>query len=151
MLNATEKASFIPYTGVNNIPQLAWMFSGWGLGFVVVVDDDKSGREVFKDLKVNLFGNDEALALSRVFRIKNCDGIEDIFSQGDFRKLVLKSSGNYADKNSNDLKTASYSKPLLACQFLLSVEAGTISIDSLDSESKRRIAELVDEIKNRLQ
>jgi predicted ATP-dependent endonuclease of OLD family len=151
LLNATEKASFIACTGVNNIPQLAWMFSGWGLGFVVVVDDDKSGREVFKDLKLNLFGNDEALARSRVFRIKDCEGIEDIFSQGDFRKLVLKSNGNYADKNSKYLKTASHSKPLLACQFLLSVEAGTILIDSLDSESKRRIAELVDEIKNRLQ
>jgi energy-coupling factor transporter ATP-binding protein EcfA2 len=151
LLNTTEAASFIPCTGVNNIPQLALMFAGWGLGFVVVVDDDASGRAVFKDLKVNLFGSDEALALSRVFRIKDCEGIEDIFSQGDFRKLVLKSNANYVEKNSKYLKTVALSKPLLACQFLLSVEAGTISIDSLDSDSKRRIAELVGEIKNRLQ
>ena len=150
LLNIAEKPSFIACTGVNNIPQLALMFAGWGLGFIVVVDDDNSGRGVFKELKQNLFGNDDSLTRNRVLKIAECEGIEDIFSASDFRRLVLKTEKSYIEKTTKYLKSTGLSKPLLACQFLLSVDAEEISMDSLDSESKHRIAALVEEIRIRL-
>ena len=150
LLNIAEKPSFVACTGVNNIPQLALMFAGWGLGFIVVVDDDNSGRGVFKELKQNLFGNDDSLTRNRVLKIAECEGIEDIFSASDFRRLVLKTEKSYIEKTTKYLKSTGLSKPLLACQFLLSVDAEEISMDSLDSESKHRIAALVEEIRIRL-
>ncbi len=49
----------LPATGVNNVPQLANLFLGWGLDFGVVVDDDSSGRGVYNALKRDLFLDDE--------------------------------------------------------------------------------------------
>lgn len=80
---------FIAATGVNKLEALANMFLGWGLDFVVAVDDDKQGREVIKSLRRELFGDDEVLASKKLLKLPDCPAIEDIFEKDDFAKFVL--------------------------------------------------------------
>lgn len=145
LLTHSEKpASFIACTGVNNIPQMAYMFTGWGLGFSVVVDDESSGRSVFNDLKKELFGNDDQQARKHLLKIPGCAGIEDIFSTNDFQKIVLaKQIENYPESNSKHMRSKALSKPTLACKFFLAVEGGTIKLDMFDTTTQERITSLV--------
>jgi predicted ATPase len=144
LCKASTHPCFIPCTGVNNLPQLAYMFTGWGLGFVVVVDDEPSGRSVYKDLKKNLFGDSDELAARRLLKIPDCSGIEDIFSTYDFETYILKNQTNIpTGKNSDYLKRSGDSKPVLACRFFLDVEKGVTSFDMLNNVTKQRISALV--------
>lgn len=148
LTKSPEIVSFIPCTGVNNIPQLAYMFSGWGLGFCVAVDDEPSGRGVYKELKLKLFGDDEDTTKKRLYKINDCAGVEDIFSVADFQKIVLKSQpDNYPVKNSDYLKKNGGSKPLLACKFYLAVEKGEIQMNSFEQSTQDKITEVTNAIK----
>lgn len=139
-----KTASFIACTGVNNIPQMAYMFTGWGLGFSVVVDDESSGRSVFNELKKELFGNDDQQARNRLLKIPDCAGIEDVFSTHDFQNVVLANPiENYPASNSKYMKSSGLSKPTLACKFFLAVENGTIKLDMFDGQTQERIKSLV--------
>lgn len=147
----TSHVSFIPCTGVNNIPQLAYMFSGWGLGFCVAVDDESSGRGVYNELKVKLFGGDDELAGKRLYKFKDCAGIEDVFSTIDFQKFVIfETPNNYPSSNSAYLKKNGGSKPMLACRFFLSVEKNEIQINLFDQSTQDKIFEITNAIENML-
>jgi len=69
----TQEANFIAATGVNKIELLASLFLGWGLDFIVVVDDDSQGRGVFNNLKRDLCGGGHWLRHGRRWPRKNAD------------------------------------------------------------------------------
>lgn len=143
--------SFIPCTGVNKIPQLAYMFAGWGLGFCVAVDDENSGRGVYNELKANLFGGDDELATKRLYKFKDCAGIEDVFSTADFQKHIIRTApANYPALNSAYLKKNGGSKPMLACRFFLSVEKNEVELSSFDQTTQGKILEIVNAVESRL-
>jgi len=147
----TKEAHFIAATGVNKIEALANMFRGWDLEFIVAIDDDKQGREVFKSLKRELFGDVDDLARKSLVKMPDCPGIEDAFSAADFRKFVLvDETATIIKSNAEFLKETSRSKPVLAFQFYLKVESGEISFENLDSHSQSKIQKIVEAISFRL-
>jgi AAA ATPase domain len=151
-LTGTEKiAHFIATSGVNKIEAIASMFRGWGLDFAVALDDDTQGRGVYNNLKRDLFGDDENEAKKKLYKIKECNGIEDVFSREDFKKFVLKEpETNYTKSNTEFLKTAKRSKPVMAYHFLLEVKNDAIKWDDLQEETQQKIKEIVEEISSRL-
>ena len=56
-----QDAYFIAATGAGNVEALANMFLGWGLEFIVAVDDDTAGRQAYNALKRHLFGDQDAV------------------------------------------------------------------------------------------
>ncbi len=127
------------------------MFRGWGLDFAVALDDDTQGRGVYNNLKRDLFGNDDEEAKKKLYKIKECNGIEDVFSREDFKKFVLKEpEANYTKSNTEFLKTAKRSKPVMAYHFLLEVKNNAIKWDDLQEETQQKIKEIVEEISSRL-
>lgn len=78
--------NFLPCTGASNIPMMANLLTGWGIEFIVLLDDDSQGRLVRDLLKKDLFFNSEELCSKRLYRNSNAKGIEDIFSKHDFEK-----------------------------------------------------------------
>ena len=151
LTGTSEIAHFIAATGVNKIEALANMFRGWGLEFIVAVDDDSQGRAVYKNLKKELFGDDVELANKKLLKLPNCQGIEDAFSTYDFKRYVVTDDAvDVQQSNSEYLKTAGRSKPVMAFQFMLAVEQGTITWASLEEESQNQITAIVDAIKLRL-
>ena len=141
LTNTQQEAHFIAATGVNKIEALANMFLGWGLDFMVAIDDDKQGREAFKSIKRELFGEDDKVASKKLFdKLPGCTGVEDAFSSEDFKKYVLKDKeAIISGTNTDYLKYSGRSKPVLAFQFALSVDSGTIAWAGLDKTTKTRI------------
>lgn len=144
-------AYFIASTGVNKLPALANLFVGWGLDFITVVDDDNQGRGVYKELVQDLYGGDVHTANRFIIKLKECDGIEDIFSTKDFKRYVLKDEAvNVQQNNSEFLKRANRSKPILALEFKLAVDKGKVQFVDLDEATQSAIKETVESITKRL-
>jgi ABC-type lipoprotein export system ATPase subunit len=146
-----QTAHFIASTGVNKLPALANMFLGWGLDFITVVDDDNQGRGVYKELMRDLYGDDAEIANRFVIKLKGYEGIEDIFSTSDFKRHVLKDeNANIQQKNSEFLKRAGRSKPILALEFKLAIDNGHIRFLDLDEVTQSAIKEAVSNIAGKL-
>jgi hypothetical protein len=146
-----KKAYFIAATGVGKVETLANMFRGWGLGFIVAIDDDQHGRQVYNSLKRKLFGDDEVDAKKNMIKLPDCKGIEDIFSIDNFTNFVLpEKAAKLTTPISEALKTSGISKPVLAYQFLLKVRKGDVELKKLDKETQQKISLVVSEIASRL-
>jgi energy-coupling factor transporter ATP-binding protein EcfA2 len=147
LLGRKEEAHFIAATGVNKIPQLANMFLGWGIDFVVAVDDDKQGREVYNQLKKDLCADKDDAAKRLLLKFPGCTSIEEVFSRADFKKHILKDeSANVQGSNSEYLKDQKISKPVTALEFRLSVDSGKLSLKNFDEETRAKIREVTDAI-----
>ena len=119
------------------------------ISFSVVLDDDSHGREVLKRL-----AQDQVLPPEKLIKIKNCNGIEDIFSRSDFSKYVLDDPSIVIPRNmkvSTFVKNKSYPKPILARNFFIKVEAGKVSKRNLDTETKEIIESLLEKIQSTLE
>ena len=151
LADSKDEANFIAATGVNKLPNFANMFLGWGLDYIVVVDDDKSGRGVYNALKKDIFSDDEDLAKENMYKIKNCDGIEDIFSENDFKTHIIGDvSASISTTNSAYMKEKKLSKPVHAYTFLLKAKRREVILKNLDTVSQRNIKTLIQEISSRL-
>lgn len=147
-----QSAHFIAATGASNVPALANMFTGWGLKFIAVIDDDNLGRTVYKQLKQELCGDDDAIASQRLWKIRDCSGIEDIFSHADFKAHILRDmEASFSIKNTEFLKSAKRSKPVMAFQFWEEVQAGRLTTSNLEPETLEKIDEVITEVSKRLE
>lgn len=142
---------FIAATGVNKVPALVNMFMGWGLDFIVAVDDDKQGREVFNLLRKEVFGEVDSLANAQLLKIPNCTSIEEAFSTSDFKRLVIMNTdATIEGDNSAYLKSAQISKPVTAFQFWMAVESGKIQRSDLDQNTLTAIDSICNTLENLL-
>lgn len=144
LLNKDFEVHFIPCNGVTTVTKFANMFLGWGLDFITVVDDDGSARSVYKDLKKNLYGDNEEVAKKNVYKIENCSGIEDLFESVDFTKLILKNNQiKINGKISEHMKQSGISKPLVSSLFMKEVMDGVIKIGDLHANTVDRVTSIV--------
>ncbi len=147
LLNVSQEAHFIASTGVNKIENLVNMFLGWGLDFIVVVDDDKQGRDAYKSIKLNIFGNDEGLANAQLLKLPDCPSIEEAFSQQDFSKIILGKQGlDYSCSNSEYLKSEKLSKPITAFNFWMQISGNEVQFKDFDATSQIKIKKIVSSI-----
>ncbi|MDF0522102.1 AAA family ATPase [Bradyrhizobium yuanmingense] len=150
LLGEKQEAYFIAATGASNVQALANMFLGWGLEFIVAVDDDSAGRQAYNNLKRYMFGDDEIVSKQRMLKIAG-DGMEDIFSKNDFCLHILGDPDlTYEGKNSQHVKSSTHSKPILAYEFLNKVRGKKIKFADFDADTKAAIKQLVREITSRL-
>jgi hypothetical protein len=130
---------------VSNIPNLASVLIGWGYSWKAVFDDDpKSGRKAYNLLKKNFYEDDDNLAHEHILKIKDCEGIEDIFSPNDFHEFVLDAelpSGTVI----NNSALADNRKEVLARLFLEKVENSSIEIDKTTTRKVQQIFEWLSE------
>ncbi|PHD05736.1 hypothetical protein COF54_16910 [Bacillus toyonensis] len=108
-----DEFRFIPNVGATQIPNLVVLLMGWGLDFLVVLDNDKEGKRVEKTLLDKLLVDPE-----KIIFIKNIENhsIEDMFSKEDFSKYILLEDYNKYDQELNSKKAGS-GKALLAKNF----------------------------------
>ncbi|MDA2068501.1 AAA family ATPase [Bacillus cereus] len=104
---------FIPNVGATKIPNLAVLLIGWGLDFLVLLDNDTEGKRVEKTLLDKLLVNKNRIIF--VNDVEN-NSIEDMFSKEDFNEFVLceEKTGDIQDSNSKNIGTK---KALLAKKF----------------------------------
>ena len=118
----TDDVNLVPSTGATNIPQLVSLLIGWGLEFLVVLDNDGEGIRVADELKSELMVPENRIVF--VSKQKECS-IEDLFTHGDFNKFVLDETTANKDpeiKNSKFLKNEDPDKVLLAKKFFEKID-----------------------------
>ena len=147
----TTEMNFLPATGVTKVPLLVNLFLGWGLDFIIVVDDDEAGKKTLRKIKADVYGGDPIKSKRHLVPIKDCKGIEDIFTKGDFKEHVLGDKKlTYTDENSAYMNQSTDSKVITAVKFAQSVENGTIIFDSLAKTTQANIQNLLKQIRERL-
>lgn len=147
LLGNKEEINFIPATGCSNIPTLVNLFLGWGIEWIVVFDDEPSAREKFNEIKKNIFRDNEEEALKKMYKIKDCLGIEDIFSKNDFIKNVLEDDiVEYSKKTSEFLKESKLSKGILSYKFYSKVLDSKLKLKDLEKETQENIESLIEKI-----
>lgn len=138
-----DGAYFLPCCGADNAPNVVTILLGWQQRFRVILDDDKKGRAVAKKLKPLLLGDEGFQYEKLVFRIRGCNGVEDILSGPDFRKYVTGDDSVKARSLSNS-ENADGKKEVLARLFFDKVYKGETTLDDLDETSKQKIGEVID-------
>lgn len=147
----TAEMNFLPATGVTKVPLLVNLFLGWGLDFIVVTDDDDAGKKTRRKIKADVYGGDPTESKKHLVGIKDCKGIEDIFTKGDFKEHVLGDKKlTYTDDNSVYMNQNRDSKVITAVKFAQSVEDGTITFDGLAKTTQTNIQNIMKQIKDRL-
>lgn len=89
-----EVVSIIPGKGATKLHPLISLLIGWGCNFGVLLDNDKAGRSVRKEL-VREFCLDENAVL--VLTEDDDQTIEGLLSDNDFRKYILGDEGRKID------------------------------------------------------
>lgn len=152
LTKCTQEVQFLAATGASNIPMLANLFLGWGLEFVVVIDDEATGRGVFNKMKREIFLDDAAWAKQRMYKLAGCDGIEDIFSEDDYKIYIATEAVLVkGQRNSGWAKSRSVAKAIHAFEFLRKVESGMVELPKLHVSTQENILKTVEEIASRLQ
>ena len=137
--NRLKDVSVIGCVGASKIPTVVSLLIGWGLDYVVVVDNDQAGRRVSKTIEsMLLVPKDKIVTVS-----SNRDTcMEDLFTPDEFQQHVLDPVGYEATQvTKNSQRVKGLDKPLLAKRFADRARAG--NVDNLSKETKQRFEELL--------
>lgn len=141
LLNIDLGAGVVPCVGASKTPQMASLLVGWGLSFVVLLDNDRAGDSACKDLLAI------EVAGGQILRIGNKgDAIEDLFTVDDFVKQVVKDEGAVCEPTvTKTIKKNKYDKVLVSRLFLEGVSANPESV-KLSKESFDAINNMMTDI-----
>jgi len=142
-----KEVSFIPSTGLTNIPLLANIMMGWQLGYCILIIGESRGNIIIEELNKSVFFNANIEKDKKIIVYKEFEYPEDIFSTLDFKKYVLQKREGITDKNSVYISDNNLSRAILASQFLDSCKTKKLTISDFDDETKLNIKLLIDNIK----
>ncbi len=119
LLSEDAELAFIPSCGVDNVVNVVSLLIGWGVKYKAVFDDDASqGRKAYNKMKKAFFEGDDKLAHKYIHKIEDCHGIEDVFTQTDFSKMIKLFTDTDIDKSkSNSENAAKIGKEVIARMF----------------------------------
>ncbi|MBI3019955.1 MAG: AAA family ATPase, partial [Parcubacteria group bacterium] len=132
-----NKLNFVYGGGSGNMPFVGTILHGWGCKVLYLYDNDQGKKDGEKNLKNNWLVNKELI----ISVLEREGSTEDVFSQNDFKKYVLKNSSlTYTTSNSEYIKNKDNKadKVLLAKLFLESVEKNEVKLTqaTIDNISK---------------
>jgi len=140
----------LPSTHVTNVGMLVNLLMGWGMEFIVILDDDEEGNRMYQEMKKNLFGNSDEKARRKICKLDSFQSMEDLFSTIDFKKYVLNKREGIPEKNSEYIENNGLSKSILAAGFKQRVQEDHIKFTHFDDETRENIGRLLDRINSML-
>ncbi len=150
LIDFNKKIYFLPATDISNVGNLVNLLLGWGLDYVVITDDDNEGRELYDNLKKNLFANDETKADKKLILLNSFQGIEDLFSTIDFKKFVLRRRIGIPESISDYIRENNLSRSILSAAFMQSVQDQKLKLEHFDEETRDNFENLFRRIEERL-
>jgi predicted ATP-dependent endonuclease of OLD family len=139
--------SFIPSTGLINIPVLANILLGWKVGFSILLMGESRSDQTLDALAKSFFFTQKEEMQKRIIRIEEFEYPEDLFSTLDFKKFVLQQREGITEKNSDYIIEKGLSRTILASQFINYCEAKGIKIGDFDDKTLDNVRLLVQKIK----
>jgi predicted ATP-dependent endonuclease of OLD family len=140
----------LPATDVGNVPTLVNLLMGWKIDFIVLLDDDPDGNRVRKNLRSNLYNNNNDLASRKLIRMDGFSGIEDLFSTIDFKNFILHRRVGITESNSEYIALNDLSRAKLASNFVLHVHSNNVKLEDFDEETRENINQLLKALNSRL-
>lgn len=139
-----KKLNFFPANGSGNVPLYVNLFLGWGLEFVAIVDGDPQTKTLIRDkVKNQTFAGNKTLFDRYVYIMEGSIGIENIFSKGDFRKLVLKDpNAKYTESNAEYMSKNEIPKQIEAMKFYQRVSKGKIKSDDISPKTLKSVEDI---------
>ncbi|MBP9842449.1 MAG: AAA family ATPase [Candidatus Pacebacteria bacterium] len=139
--------NYIPATGADNIDYFCYTFTGWNIDFVALFDDDSKGRTVYNRIKKNLYGDKDDISAKHLMKMKDSNGVEDLFTPGDFKKIVgTEAAHNEGESNSALAKRLNLQKALTAINFYNDVQSKKIKETDLTKTTKDNFTKLITEL-----
>jgi predicted ATP-dependent endonuclease of OLD family len=129
LLGKNIEIGLLPSMGSSNSHLLMEICMGWGLNWIIVFDDKGAVKE-YNKIKKQFFNDNEEETQKRIFRLKDCDGIEDMFTVGDM-KLVDPQSQFSADKKNSEVVSQHGGKELYARLFYEKALKGDITKEKI--------------------
>lgn len=134
ILNRAGDYKFVPGIGVRQINNLTSLCIGYGLEWLVIIDDDqttggKDSKKKFDEIRDFVFDGDESKTKEKVYILSGIAGIENMFKYEDL-KLIDGTVSKVADKTKAVGKKR---KILFSKLFFEKVEKGEIKKESLSA------------------
>lgn len=145
-----KKVYLLPATDVSNVGNLVNLLLGWGLDFVVVTEGDPEGDDLYSELKLNLFGNNDKKAGQKLISVGDDQCIEDLFSTIDFKKYILHQRMGIPESNSEFIKMNKLSRSILAANFVQTIQDEKLKFNDFDDETRDNFDRLIKEIEKRM-
>lgn len=131
----------LPATGADNVPIFANLLVGWGIPFVILLDDDVKGREVRRLLKERTFAESEERMTAGVCRVRG-KSIEELFTKTDFKRHVIQDEDAQFTEIADYAK--SFSKGIVALAFHNRAQAGVLKAADLQATTIKNFEQLFD-------
>ena len=148
LLNCSPMPSFIPSTGLTNIPLLANILLGWKVDFSILIMGETRAEEMLNEISNSFFFARKEDMKRKIIRIVEYEYAEDVFSTLDFKKFVLQRREGITERNSNYIFEQGLSRTILASQFINYCEAKNIKISDFDNTTQEHIRKLIKKIHN---
>ncbi len=145
LFNKCTNIHFIPSNGIQSIPLMTNLLTGWRTDFSVLLPDNDEGHSVYEELKNNYFINKTDL-LSKKLVILEEENIVNLFSKFDFKKLILNKRVGIPESNSEYIEINNLAGNFLASQFAALTDNNQIKKDDLDEQSVNAITALLERI-----
>jgi hypothetical protein len=147
VLGRQNQYSLIPCVGATRTQHVASILSGWGLKFVIVIDNDKEGRSVKRTIE--RYGSEHVLVIST----GRDEAIEDVFGPIDFANFVLPQGVHLPQRgiesNSKYAAMVPGGKKAIARAFAERVSTGFSG--KFSSATRKKFAAVFDEIQKRFE
>ncbi|MBN2523150.1 MAG: AAA family ATPase [Bacteroidales bacterium] len=138
--------SFIPSTGLTNIPVLSNILLGWKVGFSVLTMGKSRSDEVLSDLHRSIFFKKNGELEQQLLKVTDFEYPEDIFSTLDFKKFVIQKREGITERNSDYILENGLSRTILASQFINYCEHKNITLKDFDDDTRKNIKLLINKI-----
>lgn len=131
LLAINDEYSFVPSMGASNMHLLMELCIGWGLDWVLIFDDEAGSKTAMRKIKDSFFDGKEEELKEKAYVLKDCKGIEDMFTLKDLRLINgdFQIPGNQS--RSEIIKKEFGGKELFSRFFLEKVNCEEITIDKI--------------------
>ena len=145
LLSRDGDYKFVPGIGVRQINNLTSLCIGYGLEWLVIIDDDstqegKDSKKKFDEIKDYVFDGDDSKAKEKVFILQSIVGIENMFTHEDLKLVDVR-----VGKNNDKTKAVGQKRKILFSRlFFEKVNNGDITIDKLSKTAKDNFCKAFD-------
>lgn len=139
ILNKLGNYKLVPGIGIKNgkINHLISFCIGYGLDWLLIMDDGKNSQDSRKELKEKLLNNDENETNKKIKILTGYNDIENMFEVSDFQLL-----DKQIQVSGGQVKISDDRKIILARNFAIKIEKEEISKDNLDKKTIKRFSEI---------
>jgi len=134
-----KECYFLPASGAESIPMMVNILIGWGLEYTILSFGNSEEKSIHEKLLKDLFDSKIDLAKEQMVMFEEFMDAEDMFSTIDFKKYIVQVREGITVRNSEYLQDNSYSRAILASNFLQEVNNGNISLKKLDEETRENL------------